>query len=50
MSKKRVRSLVDAKIDEQLAGIEKEDKTSFDIEALSEIGFAQEVYRKAVNL
>lgn len=49
VDKKRVRSLVDAKIDEQLAGVEKEDN-NFDIEALSEIGFAQEVYRKAVNL
>ena len=50
VSKKRMRSLVDAKIDEQLAGVEKEDFTKEEIDALSEIGFAQEVYRKAVNL
>ena len=42
-----------AKIDEQLAGlagVEKEYFTKEEIDALSEIGFAQEVYRKAVNL
>ena len=51
VSKKRVRSFVEAKVDEQLAGIDGEnDLTSEEIDALSDIGFAQEVYRKAVNL
>lgn len=49
-SKKRVRSLVDTKVDEQLAGINvQKDLTEEEMEALSSIGFEQEVYRKAVN-
>lgn len=38
-------------MDEQLAGVDGEkDFSEEDIEALSEIGFYQEIYRKAVEL
>ena len=51
VSKKRARSLIDAKIDEQLAGVDGEkDFSEEEIEALSEIGFYQEIYRKSVSL
>ena len=50
VSLKELRKEIDFEIDEQLAGVdEEEDFTTFDIDALSEIGFYQEAYRKAVN-